>query len=148
MTLCSVSPENEKFELPDDEKTEVEISEINDICNQERNKGKEIVVVQGLGFVGALMAAVAADCEIEGKTPYFVMGVDLASVGSFWKIPTINKGESPFKAEDPEVGEIFRRTINLKNNFRATWVPEAYSEGTIEFSSDIGITLFPYPKFF
>jgi len=63
--------------------------------------------VQGLGFVGALMAAVAADCEIEGKAPYFVMGVDLPSVGSFWKIPTINKGESPFKAEDPEVEEIF-----------------------------------------
>ena len=131
MALYSKSPENEKFELPDDEKTEVENSEIKEICNQERGKGKEIVVVQGLGFVGALMAAVAADCEIEGKAPYFVMGVDLPSVGSFWKIPTINKGESPFKAEDPEVDEIFRRTIKIKNNFRATWVPEAYSEADL-----------------
>ena len=131
MTLYSITPENEKFGLPDDQETEKEISEIKEICNQERNKGKEIVVVQGLGFVGALMAAVAADCEIEGKTPYFVMGVDLPTVGSFWKIPTINKGESPFKAEDPEVDEIFRRTIKLKNNFRATWVSEAYSEADI-----------------
>ena len=77
------------------------------------------------------MAAVAADCEIKGKAPYFVMGVDLPSVGSFWKIPTINNGESHFKAEDPEVEEIFRRTIKLKNNFRATWVSEAYSEAEI-----------------
>ena len=131
MTLYSITPENEKFGLPDDQETEKEITEIKEICNQERNKGKEIVVVQGLGFVGALMAAVAADCEIEGKAPYFVMGVDLPSVGSFWKIPTLNKGESPFKAEDPEVDEIFRRTIKIKNNFRATWVPEAYSEADI-----------------
>jgi len=49
-------------------------------------------VLQGVGFVGAMMAAVAADCEIEGKAPYFVMGVDLPSVGSFWKIRTLNKG--------------------------------------------------------
>ena len=131
MTLYSITPENEKFELPDDEKTAVEILGINDICKVERGKGKEIVVVQGLGFVGALMAAVAADCEIGGKAPYFVMGVDLASVGSFWKIPTINKGESHFKAEDPEVEAIFRRTIKIKNNFRATWVPEAYPEADI-----------------
>jgi hypothetical protein len=82
-------------------------------------------VLQGLGFVGAMMAA---DCEIEGKAPYFVMGVDLPSVGSFWKIPTLNKGKSPFKAKDPEVEEIFKRVIMLKNNFRATWVSEAYSE--------------------
>jgi UDP-N-acetyl-D-glucosamine dehydrogenase len=56
-----------------------------DICKVERGTGKEIVVLQGVGFVGAMMAAVAADCEIEGKAPYFVLGVDLASVGSFWK---------------------------------------------------------------
>jgi len=131
MVLYSLSPENEKFDLPDDNRTEEEKSEIKKKCKVERDKGKEIVVVQGLGFVGAMMAAVAADCEILGETPYFVMGVDLPTVGSFWKIPTINKGKSPFKAKDPEVNEIFRRTIKIRTNFRATWVPEAYSEADI-----------------
>jgi UDP-N-acetyl-D-glucosamine dehydrogenase len=129
--LYSISPENEKFELPDDKKTEEEKSEIKEICKIERNKGKEIVVVQGLGFVGAMMAAVVADCEIEGKAQYFVIGVDLPSEGSFWKIRTINKGISPFKAEDPEVNAIFKRTVKLNNNLRATWVPEAYSEADV-----------------
>ena len=49
------------------------IHHIKDICKVERGTGKEIVVLQGLGFVGAMMAAVAADCEIKGKAPYFVL---------------------------------------------------------------------------
>ena len=28
------------------------------------------------------------------------------------------------------------------------WSVDVYQDGTIEFSSDIGITLFPYPKIF
>ncbi|MFV9677676.1 MAG: nucleotide sugar dehydrogenase [Methanosarcinales archaeon] len=131
MTLYSISQESEKFELPDDRETEKEIFEIREIFKVERDKGKEIVVVQGLGFVGAMMAAVVADCEIEGKAPYFVIGVDLPSQNSFWKIRTINKGISPFKAEDPEVDEIFKKAVKVKNNLRATWVPEAYSEADI-----------------
>ena len=129
--LYSISPENEKFGLPDDQETEKDIFEIKEICKVERDKGKEIVVVQGLGFVGAMMAAVVADCEIEGKAPYFAIGVDLPSPNSFWKIRIINKGISPFKAEDPEVDAIFKRAVKLNNNLRATWVPEAYSEADI-----------------
>ncbi|OEU53419.1 MAG: hypothetical protein BA871_17145 [Desulfuromonadales bacterium C00003096] len=32
--------------------------------------------------------------------------------------------------------------------YRTRKAVKAYVEGTIEFSSDIGITLFPYPKIF
>ena len=37
-------------------------------------EGKQIVVVQGLGFVGAVMALICANAD---DTPYFVIGVDL-----------------------------------------------------------------------
>lgn len=131
MTLCENSIRIENSELPNDNRTKDEIAKIKEICNLERNKGKKIVVVQGLGFVGSVMAAVVADCEVEGKSPYFVVGIDLPSVGSFWKIPSINSGKSPFKAEDPEVDKIFDRTVKSKANLIATWVPEVYSEADI-----------------
>lgn len=131
MPIYSISPKNEKFEIPDKNKTKAEISKIKDICNIERDKGKEIVVVQGLGFVGAVNSAVIADCKIEGRKPYYVMGVDLPTKNSFWKIPMINGGNCPFEAEDPEVEKIFNRTVKIYKNLRATWVSEAYSEADI-----------------
>ena len=43
MPIYSISPENEKFMLPDDKETENEISKIRKLCDVERNNGKEIV---------------------------------------------------------------------------------------------------------
>ena len=42
----------------------------------DRNGGKKIVVVQGLGFVGAVMSLVCANAITE---EYAVIGVDLAN---------------------------------------------------------------------
>ena len=127
----SISPNGEKFEIPDTKKTDDEIARIKEICDRQRKSGKEIVVVQGLGFVGAVTAAVIADCKVGEIIPYFVIGVNLPSKRSFWKIPLINNGKSPFNVEDPELQEIFSRTVNEKNNFIATWTSEAYSEADI-----------------
>ena len=127
MKSYSISPKKDKFEIPNETKSKEEISIIKKISSQEREKNKEIVVVQGLGFVGAVMAAVIADCEIQGKSPYFVLGVDLPTEESYWKIATINQGISPFNTEDPEVDQIFKRTVLQKSSFKATWVKEAYS---------------------
>jgi UDP-N-acetyl-D-glucosamine dehydrogenase len=121
---------NEKFSLPDEEVTRREVSMIRELADAERRKGKKIVVVQGLGFVGAVMSAIVADCETDGKAPYYVIGIDLPTAGSYWKIPMINRGESPLKAEDPEIEKIFSR-IKQKENIRASWVEEAYQEADI-----------------
>ena len=63
---------------------------LNDFSNiQEflsRNKGKKVVVVQGLGFVGAVMSLVCANAISE---EYAVIGVDLASESTYWKIKSI-----------------------------------------------------------
>jgi nucleotide sugar dehydrogenase len=131
MSEISVSPDNTIFNIPDEQETLKEISKIKKIIRREQQKGKKIVVVQGLGFVGAVMAAVIADCEKGGSIPYFVIGVDLPIPASFWKIKKINNGESPIQSEDPGIIPIFKRTVKEKNNFIATWISEVYSEADI-----------------
>ena len=64
----------EEYELPlnlDDS------SNIDEFLN--RNKHKKVVVVQGLGFVGAVMSLV---CANSGNDEYAVIGVDLLNVNT------------------------------------------------------------------
>ena len=49
--------------------------------------GKKVVVVQGLGFVGAVMSLVCANALNE---EYAVIGIDLANETNYWKIKSIN----------------------------------------------------------
>jgi UDP-N-acetyl-D-glucosamine dehydrogenase len=131
MNRYSISPKKEKFQLPDQKRTEQEIQDIHRKCEEAKRKGKEIVIIQGLGFVGAVMAAVVADSEVDGRLPYFVIGFNRPSISSFWKIPIINKGLCPFKAKDPEIKKIFHRTVTDRENLIATWVPEVFSDADI-----------------
>lgn len=131
MDELSVSPNGEKYRIPSIEETKQEINTLKKRCAEEREKGKKIAVVQGLGFVGAVMGAIIADAEKGDTSQYFVIGIDLPTEFSYWKIPTINKGESPFKAKDPEVDKIFYRTVIDKKNYVTSWIPEAYAEADI-----------------
>lgn len=131
MSTSSISPQNVSFPIPDELASQREGAEIREICSHQKSLGKDIVVVQGLGFVGAVMAAIVADCEAGGRAPYFVVGVNSPSPRSYWKIPVMNSGLSPFKAQDPEVDKIFHRVARVKSNLRATWVPDAYAEADI-----------------
>ena len=87
-----------------------------------KNKGKKIVVVQGLGFVGAVMAIVCANALTE---EYAVIGVDLANQNNYWKIKSINDGIFPLIADDPKIAEFFDNA-KMKGNFFATYDPVAY----------------------
>jgi UDP-N-acetyl-D-glucosamine dehydrogenase len=89
----------------------------------ERNKGKKVVVVQGLGFVGAVMSLVCANALTE---EYAVIGVDLARKDTFWKIKSINEGIFPIFASDPKIEEFYQKSKD-KGNFYATFDPFAYS---------------------
>ena len=87
-----------------------------------RNKGKKVIVVQGLGFVGAVMALVCANAISE---EYAVIGVDLADQKNYWKIKSINDGEFPLIADDPKIVEFFDNSKE-KGNLMATYDPVAY----------------------
>ena len=89
----------------------------------ERNSDKKVVVVQGLGFVGAVMSLVCAN-SIENN--YAVIGIDVPSENSYWKIKSINDGLFPLVAEDPKIETFFKQAIN-NGNFYATYDTYAYS---------------------
>ena len=61
MSDYSVSPAGEKYLLPKKEDYAAEFERISSLADEAREQGKEIVVVMGVGFVGAVMAAIVAD---------------------------------------------------------------------------------------
>ena len=89
----------------------------------EDNKNKKIVVVQGLGFVGSVMSLVCANSENED---YAVIGIDLPTEESYWKICSINEGIFPVSSSDQKIDQYFQNTIKNKN-FYATYDSYAYS---------------------
>ena len=123
MAQYSDSPSGEKFPLPQKEEYAAEYARIESLVKQARSEGKEIVVVMGVGFVGAVMAAIIADTTDKktGKPSKFVIGCQRPSTRSYWKIPLLNRGESPVKAEDPEVDPMIARCVNEKKTLIATY---------------------------
>ena len=122
----SISPNGDKFALPKPEDYKKEFENIKKRVKQERTKGREIVVVMGVGFVGAVMAAIVADTvDAKGKPSKFVIGMQRPSLRSFWKIPMLNRGVSPVKAEDPEVDPMIARCVNEKKTLMATYTYDA-----------------------
>jgi len=123
MSEYSVSPAGERFEIPKPEDYPAEFERISRLVEAARKEGKEIVVVMGVGFVGAVMAAIIADTvdKKTGKPSKFVIGCQRPSTRSFWKIPLLNRGLSPVKAEDPEVEPMIRRCVLEKKTLVATY---------------------------
>ena len=118
----SVNPAGEKFVIPKPEVYDLEFERLEKLATQARLEGKEVVVVMGVGFVGAVMAAIVADTKDEnGNYTKFVIGCQRPSVRSYWKIPMLNRGESPVKAEDPEVEVLINRTVLEQKTLVATY---------------------------
>jgi nucleotide sugar dehydrogenase len=122
----SISPAGEKFPLPSEADYAAEFQRLENLVAEQRKLGREIVVVVGVGFVGAVMAAVVADSTDEsGQPTKFVIGMQRPSPRSFWKIPLLNRGLSPVKSEDPEVDVLIGRCVNEKKNLIATYTYDA-----------------------
>jgi nucleotide sugar dehydrogenase len=123
MSEWSVSPAGDKFELPKSTDYAAELQRLEALVGAARAEGKEIVVVMGVGFVGAVMAAIIADTvdKKTGKPSKFVIGCQRPSSRSYWKIPLLNRGQSPVKAEDPEVDPMIARCVNQKKTLVATY---------------------------
>ncbi len=123
MAEYSVNPAGERFALPAKEHNEAELKRIESLVQNARKEGKEIVVVMGVGFVGAVMAAIIADTvdKKTGKPAKFVVGCQRPSERSYWKIPMLNRGQSPVKAEDPEVDPMIERCVLEKKTLVATY---------------------------
>jgi nucleotide sugar dehydrogenase len=124
----SISPEGEKFPLPTEADIPAEMARLKALADENRKIGREIVGVVGLGFVGAVMAAVVADSKRPDGTPgKYVIGMQRPSSRSYWKIPLFNRGVSPVTAEDPEVAPMIHRCVVEQKTMTATFTEEALS---------------------
>ena len=122
----SMSPEGENFQLPEPGDYAKEFDRLKQVVKKQRDLGREIVVVMGLGFVGVAMAAVVADTvDEEGKPSKFVIGMQRPSIRSYWKIPLLVRGLAPIKAEDPELEPMIFRCVNEKKTLTATFTYDA-----------------------
>ena len=126
MSEYSASPAGERFPIPGPDEYEAEFKRIRGLADAARQEGKEVVVVMGVGFVGAVMAAIIADTvdKKTGKPAKFVIGCQRPSTRSYWKIPLLNRGESPVKAEDPQVDPMIARCVLEKKTLTATYTSE------------------------
>ena len=92
-----------------------------------KNKDKKVIVIQGLGFVGAVMSIVCANSE---KEDYAVIGVDLLNEYTYWKIKSINDGIFPIISSDKNVDLYFKKAVK-KGNFYATYDTYAYKKADV-----------------
>jgi UDP-N-acetyl-D-glucosamine dehydrogenase len=112
----------EEYSLPDHATDRASIEQF-----LTKNAGKKVVVVQGLGFVGAVMSLVCANALM---ADYAVIGVDLLTPSTYWRIRSLNEGIFPLVADDPLIDKFYRNA--LKNgNFLATYDPAAYEYADI-----------------
>jgi UDP-N-acetyl-D-glucosamine dehydrogenase len=119
----SISPlTGKKYEIPDvlNDKEGIDVF-------LAQNVGKKVVVVQGLGFVGAVMSLVIANALTD---EYAVIGIDLAKEFTYWKIRSINEGTFPVVADDPKI-EIFYQNARKKGNLYATFDSYAYTKADV-----------------
>jgi nucleotide sugar dehydrogenase len=123
MPEFSISPRGEKFPLPCQEEYAAEYKRLESLAAAARAEGKEVVVVMGLGFVGAVMAAIVADTadKKDGHPTKLAIGCQRPSTRSYWKTPLLNRGESPVKSEDPQVGPMIARCVLEKKTLTATY---------------------------
>lgn len=122
MSEYSTSSDGEQFPLPKPDEYATEFKRLQTLAEDAKADGKEVVVVMGVGFVGAVMAAVVADTtDKDGKPGKLVIGCQRPSTRSYWKIPMLNRGVSPVKAEDPEVDQIINRCVCEKKSLTATY---------------------------
>ena len=126
MAETSVSPTGEAFPIPEASAQAPEMERLRALADAARDEGKEVVVVMGVGFVGAVMAAIIADTTDPetGEPSKFVIGCQRPSTRSYWKIPLLNRGTSPVKAEDPEVDPMIHRCVVEKQTLTATFVSD------------------------
>jgi nucleotide sugar dehydrogenase len=116
----SIAPDGVAYPLPTPAEMEEVLEKIAADAARHRRAGRQVVAVQGLGFVGAAVAAVVANAtNAQGEPLYHVIGVDLPSESSYWKIARINAGLAPIVSSDPQLGALIDKAVHQTRNLCA-----------------------------
>jgi nucleotide sugar dehydrogenase len=94
-------------------------------------RGRKIVCVQGLGFVGAANAiAIAAACDGAGNPLYNVIGVDLPTESGLERAASLNQGAFPFATTDAALVDA-ARSARVAGNLIAVTDAQVFGEADI-----------------
>ena len=123
----SLAPDGTVYPIPTPGELRASFDECAADAAAHRAQGGHVIVIQGLGFVGAAVAATVAGATLDdGRPAHFVVGVDLPTPQGYWKVAKLNDGEPPFRAPDPELERLVRQGARERRNLRATACEEAY----------------------
>lgn len=127
-TQVSIAPDGKRYEIPIKEQIQASFLELSKTVDDRKQQGMQVVVVQGLGFVGAAVAAVVASArDKQGNPRYFVIGVDLPTVHCYWKVAKINEGGTPVESTDEELDQLIHESVLIRKNLCACAAQEVYS---------------------
>jgi UDP-N-acetyl-D-glucosamine dehydrogenase len=125
--FVSVSPGGAVYPIPGKQEVESAFEQLARRSQSFRREGGATVVVQGLGFVGAAVAAAIAGARDDaGRPRYFVIGLDLATPSAYWKIGCINDGISPVISPDAKLPALIKEGACIQKNLCATSCERAY----------------------
>ncbi len=123
----SYAPDGSNYGLFTEAELRAELERVSRIAEEWRASGREVVAVQGLGFVGvAVAAAISAARTSDGRPRYLVIGVDLPTPASWWKVRKLASGESPIKSPDPQLDALIREGVD-NGNLHAVASDEIYA---------------------
>ena len=92
---------------------------------------RPLICIQGLGFVGAAMAAaVARATQDDGEPAYDVIGIDLPTPEGRRRIDALNAGRFPFETVDRELRTAVAEA-HAKGNLRASADPAFYERASV-----------------
>ena len=93
----------------------------------ENHQAKQVVAVQGLGFVGSVMSIVVANAANER---FAVIGVDQDSERGRQTVDSLNSGVFPIVASDPKILQYYEAS-QRKGNFLATIDATAFAHADV-----------------
>jgi UDP-N-acetyl-D-glucosamine dehydrogenase len=94
-------------------------------------RGRKIVCVQGLGFVGAANAiAIASARDLAGNPLYDVIGVDLPTESGRERATALNQGAFPFATTDAALVDA-AKSVRIAGNLVAVTDAEVFREADI-----------------
>jgi len=96
-----------------------------------RPRARPVVCVQGLGFVGAAMAAAVANAKgLDGELCFDVIGIDLPTKEGTARIESLNRGVFPFESGDPAL-DLAVQAAHTQGNLAATTDERWYGQASI-----------------
>jgi len=101
------------------------------LLKKKNGLNKDLVVVQGLGFVGSAMAVAVASKRDKNNEPRFnVTGIDLPNIEGEKRINSINSGKFPFKTNDNMLSSELSKAVKF-GNLNATTAKNILSDANV-----------------